>query len=86
LSSVGLAAGQSATVSLSNGYALTADINLDGTTTITDYSPQLSVLVVPEPSTMLPLGSGLAGQDTQLLDRALEDREVLMVQWFSRSY
>jgi hypothetical protein len=47
-----------------NGYALTAGINLDGTATITNSSPQLTVTTpvtaAPEPSTLLLLGSGLA--------------------------
>jgi hypothetical protein len=53
------------TSDLTDGYALTADINLDGTTTITNYSSQLTVtnpvtVTAAEPSTLLLLCSGLA--------------------------
>lgn len=52
------------TSDLTDGYALTGDINLDGTATITNYSSQLTVTspvtATPEPSTLLLLGSGLA--------------------------
>jgi hypothetical protein len=49
-----------------DGFAFTVDVNLDGTTTVTNYSAQTTVLKataspVPEPCTMLFFGSGLAG-------------------------
>lgn len=47
-----------------NGYALTGAINLDGTSTITNNSSQITittpVTATPEPNTLLLLGSGLA--------------------------
>jgi hypothetical protein len=49
-----------------NGFALTADINLDGTITITNSSSQLTATSVgavatPEPATLLLLTAGLSG-------------------------
>lgn len=49
-----------------NGFALAGNINLDGTTTLTNFSSDLtvtpvSVVATPEPGTILLLFSGLAG-------------------------
>jgi len=47
-----------------DGFAATADVNLDGTTTVTDPSTQTTVdssTVVPEPSSLLLLATGLSG-------------------------
>ena len=46
---------------LVDGYALTANINLDGTTTLSNSSSQLTLGPTPEPGTILLFGSGLAG-------------------------
>jgi PEP-CTERM motif len=47
-----------------NGTAVTVELNLDGSTTPTDSSQQLTIMspsaAVPEPGTMLLLASGLA--------------------------
>ena len=44
-----------------DGFAVTIDVNLDGTTTVTNYSPQagvtpLDATTVPEPSTLKLIG------------------------------
>ena len=47
-----------------DGFAATADVNLDGTTTVTDPSTQTTVdssTVIPEPSSLLLLATGLSG-------------------------
>lgn len=46
-----------------NGFALAGNINLDGTTTLTNFSSDLTVTPVatPEPGTILLVFSGLAG-------------------------
>jgi len=47
-----------------DGFAATVDVNLDGTTTVTDPSTQTTVdssTVVPEPSSLLLLATGLSG-------------------------
>jgi hypothetical protein len=46
-----------------NGFAFTVDVNLDGTTTATNFSPETTltpVSAVPEPCSLLMLASGLA--------------------------
>jgi len=46
-----------------NGIALTVDVNLDGTTTLTDYSTQTEIeqaSPIPEPSTMSLLALGIS--------------------------
>ena len=49
---------QTLTTDATNGFAFTVDVNLDGTTTVTNFSPQTSVVAetpvggVPEPSTV----------------------------------
>jgi hypothetical protein len=52
------------TTDTADGFAATADVNLDGTTTVTDPSTQTTVdssTVVPEPSSLLLLATGLSG-------------------------
>jgi hypothetical protein len=47
-----------------NGFALTTNINLDGTTTLTNSSGPTDVTLVaaiPEPGTLLLVGLGLLG-------------------------
>jgi hypothetical protein len=46
---------------LVNGFAITVDINLDGTTTAANFSSQTTVSPVPEPSTTLLVGPSLLG-------------------------
>ena len=46
-----------------NGFAFTVDVNLDGSTTVTNSSPQTDpaiVPVVPEPSSLALIGTALA--------------------------
>src|SRR5271157_105570 len=46
-----------------NGFAFTVDVNLDGTSTVTNFSPETSIVAVsavPEPSSVVLLGSALA--------------------------
>jgi hypothetical protein len=52
------------TTDTADGFAATVDVNLDGTTTVTDPSTQTTVdssTVVPEPSSLLLLATGLSG-------------------------
>lgn len=51
------------TTDTTDGYALTANVNSDGTVTLTNYSSQLTPgpISTPEPGTLLLLASGLSG-------------------------
>jgi hypothetical protein len=52
------------TTDTADGFAATVDVNLDGTTTVTDPSTQTTVdssTVVREPSSLLLLATGLSG-------------------------
>jgi hypothetical protein len=53
------------TTNTAAGFAFTIDVNLDGTTTVTNYSAQTTVVpitgAVPEPSTLVLLGIGVIG-------------------------
>jgi len=51
------------TTDLADGFAFTVDVNLDGTTTVTNFSPETSITVsaVPEPGAWLLLGTALLG-------------------------
>jgi hypothetical protein len=42
-----------------NGFAITIDVNLDGTTTLHNFSTATSVSVVPEPASLALAGAGL---------------------------
>jgi hypothetical protein len=61
------------TSNTTDGFAFTVDVNLDGTTTVTNFSPETSIVVVPEPSTSALLLVGLATTLwlTQLIRRFL---------------
>ena len=48
------------TTDLVNGFAATIDVNLDGTTTVTNFSPQTSITVVPEPSSVVLIATAIA--------------------------
>jgi hypothetical protein len=52
------------TSATTDGFAFTIGVNLDGTTTVTSFSSETAVIPegssVPEPSSLLLLGSGLA--------------------------
>jgi hypothetical protein len=46
-----------------DGFAFTADVNLDGTTTVTNFSPETSISstsTVPEPGTLILIGATVA--------------------------
>jgi hypothetical protein len=44
-----------------DGFAFTVDINTDGTTTVTNFSPETTITAaVPEPSSFMLLGSSVA--------------------------
>ncbi len=52
-----------------NGFAFTVDVNLDGTTTVTNFSPETSVnpvSAVPEPSSVVLMGTAIALMGTLL--------------------
>ena len=42
-----------------DGFAFKVDVNLDGTTTVTNFSSQTTIGVVPEPSTLALLGTAI---------------------------
>ena len=52
------------TTDTTDGFAFTADVNLDGTTTVTDFSPETSIgtasSAAPEPGSFVLLGTALA--------------------------
>ncbi|MBV8729307.1 MAG: NF038129 family PEP-CTERM protein, partial [Acidobacteriia bacterium] len=49
------------TTDTADGFAATIDVNLDGSTTVTDFSKQTAIApaasAVPEPNTVVPLGT-----------------------------
>jgi hypothetical protein len=47
------------TTDLVDGFAATIDVNLVGTTTVTNFSPQTSISAVPEPSSVVLIGTAL---------------------------
>jgi hypothetical protein len=51
------------TTDTTNGFAFTVDVNLDGTTTVTNFSPQTTVVpetgAVPEPGTLPLMAAGI---------------------------
>lgn len=62
------------TTDTTDGFAFTTDVNLDGTTTVTDFSPQTSIAAqtptVAEPGTLeLALAAALAGLFFAVLSR-----------------
>jgi hypothetical protein len=49
------------TTDTTEGFAIKVDVNLDGTTSVTNFSAPTSVSPVPEPSGLALLGTALAG-------------------------
>lgn len=47
------------TTDLVNGFAATIDVNLDGTSTATNFSAQTSISAVPEPSSVVLIGTAI---------------------------
>jgi len=47
------------TTDTTDGFAFKVDVNLDGTTTVTNFSSQTTIGVVPEPSTLALLGTAI---------------------------
>lgn len=43
-----------------DGFAFTVNVNLDGTTTVSNFSAQTTMEPLPEPSSFLLLGMALA--------------------------
>ena len=43
-----------------NGFAFTVDVNLDGTTTVTNFSSETAVSAVPEPNSFMFMGTAIA--------------------------
>ena len=47
------------TTDTTDGFAFKVDVNLDGTTTVTNFASQTTIGVVPEPSTLALLGTAI---------------------------
>jgi hypothetical protein len=62
-----------------NGFAVTIDVNLDGTTTVTNYSFQTSVSSTPEPTSITLVAAALATAAARLraLGRVAQVRAFL---------
>jgi hypothetical protein len=75
------------TTNTAAGFAFTIDVNLDGTTTVTNYSAQTTEVpitsAVPEPSTLALLGIGVIGIGI-MRRRATQARCPVRLRRFSR--
>jgi hypothetical protein len=48
------------TNNVTEGFAVTIDVNLDGTTTLTNFSPETTASVSPEPNSVVLIGTATA--------------------------
>jgi hypothetical protein len=65
-----------------NGFAGTIDVNLNGKTTVTNFSAESSISSVPEPSSVVLTGTAIALMGTLLWFRRSDNRAEILGQLF----